>query len=275
MINENDYYKMIYDKYVGEQKKLGLWIEQDDFHNQMKKTIQLNPLTEKKPKNKFELSEEQKKSNQEYFTKVKTMERQEIKKPEFKQLTFDQAKQKVYNLVKCTLCSKEPIFNERDKIVYRALTQYFNKEQDFPKDLKKGICLFGGVGTGKTMAMNVFQQFCEGNTNRFKIFDMKQIAREVQKKGMDALDDYTRGTCCFEDVGFEKPVVHFGSKIDVFEELVNIFYERGKTFHITTNLAFNNDLGYGTFSDRYDRRVVDRLKEMVNVIGLDGDSKRK
>lgn len=275
MISENDYYKMIYDKYVGEQKELGLWIEQDDFQNQMKKTIQLNPFTEKKPKSKFELSEEQKKRNEEYIKNAKMMGKQELKKPEFIQLALEQAKRKVFDFLKSTLNDKQPIFNERDKIVYRALTQYFNKEQDFPKDLQKGICLFGGVGTGKTMTMKVFKQFCEGNTNRFKIFDIKEIAREVQKHGMEALDNYTRGTSCFEDVGFERPVVHYGSKIDIFEELVNIFYERGKTFHITTNLAFNNDLGYGTFGERYDRRVVDRLKEMVNVIGLDGDSKRK
>jgi DNA replication protein DnaC len=196
-------------------------------------------------------------------------------------MDYNDAKREVYNILINTLHEqmKDLIFTERDRVVYRALTQYFNMEIEgenkFPKDLNKGICLFGGVGTGKTLTMKIFQQFTRENSNRFKIFDMKEIARDVQKNGIDILEEYTRGNCCYEDVGFEKPVQHYGSKWDVFEEIVNIMYEKGKVFHFTTNLAFNQDLGYGTLAERYDRRVVDRLNEMVNVIGLDGDSKRK
>jgi len=281
MKDETDYYKMIYDRFVKEQKELGIWIEPEKAFDEQKKVLKKNKLFDKKKKPKKELSEEQLLKNKEYVKKVNSNIPFQIPKPIFNKLDYDQAKLQVYNILFNTLSyqMKELVFTERDKIVYRALTQYFNRESEgenkFPKDLYKGICLFGGVGTGKTLTMQVFQQFTRNNTNKFKIFDMKTIARDVQKNGIDVLEEYMRGTCCYEDVGFENPVQHYGSKWDVFEEIVNICYEKGKTFHFTTNLSFNENLGYGTFAERYDRRVVDRLNEMVNVIGLDGDSKRK
>jgi len=280
MNNENDYYKMIFDKYVEEQKELGLWIDKDDFYDDMKKSIVLNPLGEKKKKKKPEKTPEQIKKEQDYFRKVNSNDPFIIPKPVFIESDYNTAAKRVYNLLESRLKGNVNL-TQNDKHVYRMLTKYFIKQSDgdFKGDTNKGICLFGDVGSGKTIAMEVFAAFTCNNTNKFIVHDMKEIAREANLHGVIAIKEFTKGICCYDDVGFEEQVNHYGSKICVFTEIVNVQYEKfrntGKPFHMTTNLGFNNDFGFGTLFSKYDRRVVDRLREMMNIIELTGNSKRK
>jgi hypothetical protein len=58
MKDETDYYKMIYDRFVKEQKELGIWIEPEKAFDEQKKVLKKNKLFDKKKKPKKELSEE-------------------------------------------------------------------------------------------------------------------------------------------------------------------------------------------------------------------------
>ena len=60
-MKDDNYYKMIYDRFVQEQKDAGIWIDDEDFFDEMNKVIKKVEKIQKKPKPKKELSEEQKK----------------------------------------------------------------------------------------------------------------------------------------------------------------------------------------------------------------------
>jgi DNA replication protein DnaC len=276
-MNEDNYFKMIYEKYVEEQKSLGLWIERDNFFDEMKNSMINNPITEKKKKERID-TPDQKRKKEEYFKKLHydipvTYEQEE------KEIVYSDAAKEVYSYLDMRLKGDVKL-SESDKIVYRKLTKYFigKNDEDFLGDLNKGICLFGDVGTGKTIAMEVFKEFTKSKPNKFKTHDMKEIARDVQENGVKVIPEYTRGICCYDDVGYEETAVNFGNKICIFTEIVNIYYEKfrtkGTVFHITTNLGINTDFGFGLLSQKYDKRVIDRLREMMNFIELTGYSKR-
>jgi DNA replication protein DnaC len=290
-MNDQDYNKKIYEKFVQEQRAKGLWTDRENHFEELQKqlaeamsgrTKTIQTLQEfKDKKNSYKLSEEQERRKAHYMHYVKTTDKPKPTQPVFIKKTFDDARKEVSIILRTKLerIDKELILSDKDKDIYRNLITYFIKDEKSPYNLKKGVCLFGDVGTGKSLTMQVFSDFTQDNTNKFKVHDMKEIARAVQQHGVEVLSEYTRGSCCYDDVGFEDKANHYGNKICIFTELVNILYERflknGKVFHITTNLGFSQDFGFGTFAQRYDRRVVDRLREMLNIIELNGDSKRQ
>jgi DNA replication protein DnaC len=290
-MNEQDYNKKIYEKFVEEQRAKGLWTDSENHFEQLQKQLadalsgkekRIQTLQEAKDKrNSYKLSEEQEQRNKQYFDYVKTMEKPKLQNPIFVNKTYEEARKEISKILKAKLerIEKELSLSDKDKEIYRNLTNYFIRDENSPYNVKKGICLFGDVGTGKSLTMQVFSEFTQDNANKFKIHDMKEIARAVQQHGVEVLPEYTRGSCCYDDVGFEDKANHYGNKICIFTELVNILYERflksGKVFHITTNLGFSQNFGFGTFADKYDRRVVDRLREMLNIIELNGQSKRQ
>jgi predicted ATPase len=290
-MNDQDYNKKVYEKFVQEQRAKGLWTERENHFEDLQKqladamsgkTKTIQTLQEAKDKrNSYKLSEEQEKRKAHYLEYVKITDKPKSPQPVFIKKSFQDAKKEISKILiaKLERIDKELILSDKDKDIYRNLTNYFIKDENSPYSVKKGVCLFGDVGTGKSLTMQVFSEFTQDNTNKFKVHDMKEIARAVQQHGVEVLSEYTRGSCCYDDVGFEDKANHYGNKICIFTELVNILYERflknGKVFHITTNLGFSQNFGFGTFAERYDRRVVDRLREMLNIIELNGESKRQ
>lgn len=292
-MEEQDYNKKVYEKFVQEQKAKGLWSDRESHFEQLQKQLAdamsgkvkkihtLEDEFQKLTQNFYTLSPEQEERNQKYFAYLSKMEKPKPKQPVFVYKTYDEARKQISNILRAKLerIEKELTLSEKDKEIYRNLTNYFIRAENSPYNVKKGVCLFGDVGTGKSLTMQVFSEFTQDNANKFKIHDMKEIARAVQQHGIEVLSEYTRGSCCYDDVGFEDKANHYGNKICIFTELVNILYERflknGKVFHITTNLGFSQNFGFGTFAEKYDRRVVDRLREMLNIIELNGESKRQ
>jgi DNA replication protein DnaC len=290
-MNDQDYNKKVYEKFVEEQRAKGLWTDRENHFEELQKQLAeamsgrgktIQTLQESKDKrNSYKLSEEQQERNRKYLQYVKTTDKPKPTQPVFIKKSFEDARKEISKIIRAKLerIDKELMLSDKDKDIYRNLTNYFIKDENSQYSVKKGICLFGDVGTGKSLTMQVFSEFTQDNTNKFKVHDMKEIARAVQQHGVEVLSEYTRGSCCYDDVGFEDKANHYGNKICIFTELVNILYERflksGKVFHITTNLGFSQNFGFGTFADRYDRRVVDRLREMLNIIELNGQSKRE
>jgi hypothetical protein len=280
-MKEEDYNKMVYDNFVKTQKEQGTWIDREKaFDEQMKLLSKRLTSTEKKSK-QIPLTEEQISKNKEYWEKVHSLNYKEPKpiiKPR-QQIDLKVAKMMVHSSL--TGITKERgetlVIDDNNREALTQLTMYFSNNPDFNGDLKKGILLCGGVGTGKTLMMEIFS--CFSRDTMFEIEDMKKIARDAQVNGVEVLSEYTQGIKCYDDVGFETISVNYGNKICMFTELVNVNYNKfqktGKISHITTNLGFETDFGFGYFKDKYDIRVFDRVKQMYNVITIHGDSKRK
>ena len=208
------------------------------------------------------------------------------------------------------MVTREIIFNEATNIA----REWIIKNSD-PKDIRefevtdlwhkladhfaqenpiKGVILVGGVGTGKSLAMECYRQVMLNiRRSMFRIEPTRHIIREFLKDGVSCIDKYGRNsyyvnqqsgqgtlnrekpkTICFEDLGLEDTNSNmYGNKANIIGEIfLDRYEERQKTGMIT--LATTN-VGMDKIASIYGDRLTDRFKEMMRVIIVEGKSFRK
>ena len=78
---------------------------------------------------------------------------------------------------------------------------------------------------------------------------------------------------CFDDLGTEQQIKHFGNDCNVMVEILITRYEEfisnGSITHITTNLSASE------IEKAYGNRVRSRLRQMFNLIAFDKETKDK
>jgi hypothetical protein len=200
-----------------------------------------------------------------------------------KQLPFefilDQNNQRVFDLL-CLYFTGDERFN-REKFIYKDGTSV-------DLSLRKGIGLISTKkGTGKSVLMSLFQQ----NKHRpYFQMETKNIASMYGRKGEESIEVhsellripphpdffmYDEIGICFDDLGFEVSKNFWGSKSDVMADVLFAIYRKNQMkgnfnwFHFTSNLSGND------FEERYDDRIRDRMREMFNILILNGESRRK
>lgn len=140
--------------------------------------------------------------------------------------------------------------------------------------------LTGPIGCGKTTLMNLLRYLCQPN-NKYLIKSARDITFEFIQDGYEVIHRYSRGKIyssefknyCFDDLGTEKNMKHFGNECNVLAEILLSRYDHyitGKlSTHITTNLSATE------LEDSYGNRLRSRLREMVNLIAFDQKAKDK
>lgn len=142
--------------------------------------------------------------------------------------------------------------------------------------LHKGILLSGPVGVGKTCMMQLLKQVVK-KEEPFKIYSCREIAFEFSRKGFEVIQHYGHGSfyvyphtpqdCCFDDLGLEMTMQHYGVPCNVMGEILlnryDHFINHGMMTHITTNLISEE------LAARYGARVLSRMRQMLNLIAFD------
>lgn len=175
---------------------------------------------------------------------------------------------------------------EYDKEVLLRLVVYFSKNVEMAQKLNisfgKGLLLNGKVGCGKTTIMTVFRTFLLYE-NRYAIKSCRDISFEFSEHGYSIINNYSRvllekpllSNFCFDDLGSEQTLKHFGNECNVMGEILLSRYDRYVTNKIITHLTTN--LTSSEIEDYYGTRVRSRMREMFNLISFGEDSidKRK
>jgi len=172
------------------------------------------------------------------------------------------------------------IIDESNRNYFNFLCHYFSEdikfEEEFGGNLKKGLMVFGDVGTGKSSSFNIIQNISKKHEVRHLRF-IKMTANEVVTKYnetplKDSVIRYcSKGTIYFDDLGSETVASNFGKEdifIRILELRYNDFIEKGTKTYLTTNYTLEE------IYERYGVRVFDRFKEMFNFLEVRGRSKR-
>lgn len=175
-------------------------------------------------------------------------------------------------------------FREADVINIQKLICYFLKDEvmatHFNLDLYKGILLSGPVGCGKTTLMTLMRHVAQPNY-KFIMKTCRDISFEFIKDGYQTIHKYSNGNnsyseyrnYCFDDLGVETNIKYYGNECNVMAEIIlsryDIFISKQVITHITSNLSASE------IETAYGNRVRSRLRNMLNLIAFDKDTKDK
>ena len=223
------------------------------------------------------------------FDKVTEPQIKEIK------INWEQHSRGILNIAK----SIEPKFKitENNKHVLRLMLLYFSGNPVFITEMEdyfkvkgsfdKGLLIIGGVGTGKSMLFDIFKHYTMNilHTNSFQVHTAIDIIDSVNVSGVEYLEKYSHNfehtnkrpnplRCYIDDIASKNETVkNYGTEINVIEQLLSLRYNVFKRYGTLTHATSNK---YPTeLLSLYDARIVDRMKEMFNIIELSGESFRK
>ncbi len=181
-------------------------------------------------------------------------------------------------------------FNRKE---FNLLLHYFMNDPEFEKEgrsLKKGLCLIGSYGCGKTSMMKAFQNNPKQHYITMyvpKIFDAYKSAKDSDKQSVinqytepskipNIPDNYFRhekSGICFDDPLKEINANNFGETRNIFREITLARYDQKSSFkgltHMTTNALMPQ------LTEKYGGDFVDRMKEMFNIIVFPNQESRR
>ncbi len=200
---------------------------------------------------------------------------------------------KIYDLNNCfkfiesqgkTIYGQSFKIHHQDKpVIFKLLIHAIRDEINASKmgiDLNKGILLSGPIGCGKTSIMHLIKPFYYSKED-FKIKTSREVSFEFAKQGYEALQPYTQKSTyqqrltgyCFDDLGAEQQIKHFGNDCNVMAEILltryDQFLENKTVTHITTNLSASE------IEKLYGNRLRSRFRQMFNLISFNSYSKDK
>lgn len=150
---------------------------------------------------------------------------------------------------------------------------------------KKGFLHVGGVGVGKTILMRIFQRIMRNTERRFKwlsayelkdLLEIEGVAWVKKHYGRDLKQDLY-----IDDIGVtSSDYMKYGNTTNILAELLleryDLFISEGYLTHLSTNLPpRHNDAKVPTLEKILTARVMDRVREMCQIITFEGGSLRK
>ena len=201
----------------------------------------------------------------------------------FKVYNFQKCLEYLENQGKATYSSSFKISEMDHPTIYKLLIymiQYEKTALNLKIELSKGILLSGAIGCGKTSLMNLVRPFAY-HSFEYKIKTCREVSFEFAKNGFEAINCYTLKQAnqsrltgyCFDDLGAEQQIKHFGNDCNVMAEVLisryEQFVENKSVTHITTNLSASE------IENNYGNRLRSRMRQMFNLITFDSRTKDK
>lgn len=188
--------------------------------------------------------------------------------------------------------SPELVIDDNNGEVMKALVLYFRQDRMFETEghgsLKKGIFLVGPVGVGKTFLMKLLLESVRFETRvPYRIESAFQVAEKYQSDGMDTLNKiipevtgirsidnpYNNRNLLFDDFGVEPTQVSYmGTRLNPMEFVISRLYDRYSDRF--SNIHFTSNLNKQMIEEAYGTRIYSRLREMTNLILLNGPDRR-
>jgi DNA replication protein DnaC len=230
------------------------------------------PLTDEEQANVIErlqaLKESEYKSRQ-YFERIKQQDKwHDVTEEKLFRLILG----RLYKIIN-TNTTRERAITEQNADVIRRLIPYLMNIENEHYDIGKGLLFIGGTGTGKTAIMNAISDTPMGTF----YFNSCELVADYYSTDNDYffaqyVNSRYQPNILFDDLGFEKPKQQAYQKAVDEPMLVALVkrHELGlfRETRITTNL--NAD----AIEQRYGQRLRSRLREMCNVIILNGNDLR-
>lgn len=172
----------------------------------------------------------------------------------------------------------EDIFKVYQKVYQIFLKNHFKKS-------KKGVLVVGGIGAGKTAMMKIMHRLFKDSASRFRwvnAYELKDLAEVYTSSEIKEMYGYDlKSDLYIDDIGFSVDVKRYGNTVNIISEIIleryDLFIATGIKTHLSSNLKTEivNDLNSTpTLKSIYGSRIIDRIKEMCEIIIFKGTSQR-
>lgn len=163
---------------------------------------------------------------------------------------------------------REYDIDEDNKEVITEILKWLICDSSCKLELHKGLFICGGIGTGKTMILDILADMVQISRKTVIIYDAQTI--NDMYSTIEGKNKLSQGLIGIDDIGTEnKSIKVFGTEKAPLYDLLNTRYRYRRLTLATTNIAPNKIVNH------YDERFADRCREMFNIIGLTGKSRRK
>jgi len=169
---------------------------------------------------------------------------------------------------------------EKYKRVYLVFLNCFNSK----KRKSKGVLLAGGIGTGKTMLMRVFQRLLLSTERSFKWANAYELKDIIETSGTAEVKRLygreLKSDLYLDDIGvIAAEFMKYGNTTNILAELIleryDLFISEGYKTHLSTNLPpASSDPKVPTVKKILTARAIDRVREMCEIITFEGQSLR-
>lgn len=148
-------------------------------------------------------------------------------------------------------------------------------------DYKKGLFLYGPIGTGKSTILRGLQGYMKTIKKRNLLADDRigfywrsasKLANYYVSSGQERLLQWCDDNLLIDEFGREPlPAKYYGNELNVIQFILQMRYDNRENCvtHITSNLMLSD------ITPMYGDYISDRFIEMFNIIEWSGESKRQ